>query len=205
VTLEQTLCVTTPAATFLLSMTSGNRHPILMLSRRAFQMLAPATLLELCLPTVAQALPSRELFTLGRNTNANVVKYAVRTGKNGHFDGADPIEAYWLMLAENGRREELTWTERQLAYGFSVSSSTRHGCVLRLAACSERELRVRLVDNAYRAELAIAKQPAVLQRVFVCAELHALLPCVRYVEIAGINASGKSVTERILPRRVGRF
>ncbi|MEI9947688.1 MAG: DUF4833 domain-containing protein [Pseudomonadota bacterium] len=176
-----------------------------MLSRRAFQMLAPASLLELCLPSLAQAALPRELFTLARNTNANVIKYAVRTAKDGRLNVADPIEAYWLMLAENGRREELTWAERQLAYGFSVSNSSHRGCILQLAACSERALRVRAVEGSFRAELAIAKQPAALQRIFVCAEQHALLPSVRYVEISGINASGKLVTERILPRRPSRF
>ncbi len=176
-----------------------------MLSRRAFQMLAPAMLSELCRPTVAHASPSRELFTLARNTNANVVKYAVRTSKDGLLDGADPIEAYWLMLAEHGQREELTWTERHLAYGFSASNSTQHACALRLTACPERELRVRAVAGTYRAETAIAKQPAVLQRIFVCAEQHAFFPSVRYVEISGTNASGKLVTERISPRRVSRF
>ena len=176
-----------------------------MLSRRAFQMLAPATLLDLCLPTLAQAASARELFTLVRNVNANVVKYAVRTSKDGQLDSAAPIEAYWLMLAENGRREELTWAERQFAYGFSVSNVSRLGCVLHLAACSERELRVRAVDGSYRAELAIAKQPASLQRIFVCAEQHALVPSVRYVDISGIAANGKPVSERILPRRVSRF
>lgn len=176
-----------------------------MLSRRAFQLLAPTTLLELCSPTLAQAGQSRELFTLTRNTNANVVKYAVRTAKDGRLDLADPIEAYWLMLAENGRREALTWTERQFAYGFSVSNPSRGGCGLHLAACSERELRVRAVAGSYRAELLIAKQPAWLQRIFVFAEQHALLPSVRYVEISGTNASGKTVRERISPRRVSRF
>jgi len=176
-----------------------------MLSRRAFQMLAPATLLELCLPAVAHALPSRELFTLARNTNANVVKYAIRTGKDGLLAVAEPIEAYWLMLAENGRREELTWTERQFAYGFSVSNSSARGCVLHLAACAERALRVCFVDGAYRAQLPIAKQPATLRRIFVCTEQHALLPGVRYVEISGTNAGGKTVTERISPRPMRRF
>ena len=201
----QTLRGTLAVRTFLLSMTPRSGHLTeLMLSRRAFQLLAPATLLEVCLPGVAQAALSRELFTLARNTNANVVKYAVRTAKDGRLDSADPIEAYWLMLAENGRREALTWTERQLAYGFSVSNQTRTGCVLHLAACSERELRVRAVEGTYRAELSIAKQPAWLQRIYVCAE-HTLLPSVRYVEISGTTASGKPVTERILPRRVSRF
>jgi len=176
-----------------------------MLSRRAFQMFAPATLLQLCLPSEAQATPSRELFTLARNVNANIVKYAVRTTKDGQLDANEPIEAYWLMLAENGRRESLTWTERQLAYGFSVSNRSRTGCVLHLAACAERALRVRAVEGTYRAELPIAKEPAWLQRIFVCAEQHAILPSVRYVEISGVSARGKSVSERIWPRRVSRF
>jgi len=176
-----------------------------MLSRRAFQMLAPATALELCLTTVprlAGALPSRELFTLARNTNANVLKYAVRTGKDGRLDGGNPIEAYWLMLAENGRREELTWTERRFAYGFSTSNSSDRGCVLRLTACPERELRVRAVEGGYRAEATIAKQATALKRIFVFAEPHALFPSVRYVEISGTNASGKLVSERLFPNRV---
>jgi hypothetical protein len=176
-----------------------------MLSRRAFQMLAPATALELCftsVPRVAGALPSRELFTLTRNTNANVVKYAVRTGSDGRLDGGRPIEAYWLMLAENGRREALTWAEQRFAYGFSTSNWTDHGCFLRLTACPERELRVRVVDGGYRAEVTIAKRPTALKRIFVFAEPHALFPSVRYVEISGIDEGGKLVSERLLPRRV---
>ena len=176
-----------------------------MLSRRAFQWLAPATVFELCLPSRVHAAVPRELFTLARSTNANVVKYAVRTVKDGHLDAAHPVEAYWLMLAEDGRREELTWTERQLAYGFSVSDSSPSGCVLHLAACAERELRVRAFDDGYRAELKIAKQPAALQRIFVQTEPHALLPSVRYVELSGTSPGGQRITERILPRRVGSF
>jgi len=170
-----------------------------MLSRRAFGMLGRAAVFELCRPVLAQALPSRELFTLARNTNANVLKYAVRTGKDGLLDAANPIEAYWLMLAENGRREALTWTERHLAYGFAASDASQRGCVLRLTACPERALHVRAIPGGYRAEAMIAKQPAVLQRIFVYAEQHALLPSVRYVEISGTIAGGKRVTERIVP------
>lgn len=179
-----------------------------MLSRRAFQMLAPAAALELCsmaVPRVSVAAPlARELFTLARNTNANILKYAVRTGKDGRLDGGAPIEAYWLMLAENGRREGLTWSERRFAYGFSIANATDHGCVLQLTACPERELLVRAVSGGYRAETMIAKQAAVLKRIFVFAEPHALFPSVRYVEIAGTNATGKLVSERLIPNRVSQ-
>jgi len=186
-------------------MRPGVRHLLVMLSRRALPLLFPGALLALCAPALAFAATSRELFTLSRSTNANVVKYVVRLGKEGLLDVANPVEAYWLMLAENGRREELTWGERQLAYGFSVSNVTPRGCSLRLTACPDRELNVRAADNQFRAELKIQRQPAYLQSIFVRTEEHSLLPSVRYVEISGLAVNGQRVAERIVPRRVSRF
>ena len=176
-----------------------------MISRRAFHLLVPGALLELCLPGSAQAAPAQELFTLARNKNANIVKYAARPSKDGRLAASNPIEAYWLMRAEDGRREELTWAERQLAYGFSVSQCTPEGCTLRLSACSDRAMQVRLANGRIQAQLQIARQPATLQRIFVQADEGALLPSVRYVELTGITANGKRVAERVEPRRVRRF
>ncbi|HEX3773196.1 MAG TPA: DUF4833 domain-containing protein [Polyangiaceae bacterium] len=170
-----------------------------MLSRRALSMVLAAAAVEVWAPREAAAFPSRELFTLGRSKNANVVKYAVRTGRGGRLHPSEPIEAYWLMLAEDGRREELTWTERQLAYGFSITAQSEDALTLRLTACPERELHVRASDGAYRAELAIAKQPAFLRRIFVRTEEGFLMPKVVYVEISGSTASGQRVSERIKP------
>lgn len=176
-----------------------------MLSRRALPLLVPGALLTLCSPELVFAGQNRELFTLSRSTNANVVKYVLRLDKEGLLDAAHPVEAYWLMLAENGRREELTWGERQLAYGFSVSNVTPRSCTLRLTACPDRELSVRAVDGQFRAQLLIQRQAAYLQSIFVRTEEHLLLPSVRYVEISGLGANGQRVAERIVPRRVSRF
>ncbi len=181
------------------------RHLTAMLTRRALPLLVPSVFFALSAPRSAHAATARELFTLSRSTNANVVKYAVRLDKAGLLDVHSPVEAYWLMLAENGRREELTWGERQLAYGFSVSNVTPRGCALRLSACPERELSVRYVEQRFRAQLKIQQRPAQLQSVFVRAEEHSLLPSVRYVEIAGVTADGQPIAERILPKRVSRF
>ena len=170
-----------------------------MLSRRDLHVLASGAALSLVAPRLF-ATSSRELFTLGRSKNANVVRYAVRTGADGRLDAACPVEAYWLMLAEDGRREELTWTERKLAYGFSISEQTSQGLLLRLSACSARELRVRSSDGAFRAELAIAGQRAFLQRIFVHTEEGLLLPRVRFVELFGVTARARHVSERIVPR-----
>jgi hypothetical protein len=173
---------------------------MVMLTRRALPMFLAAAAVEISAPRGLGALPSRELFTLGRSKNANVVKYAVRTGRDGRLDAANPVEAYWLMLAEDGRREELTWTERQLAYGFSTSDQTSDGLVLHLSACSERPLRVRVTSDGYRAELKIARQSAILRRIFVRTEGGLLIPHVRYVEISGLSADGHALSERIIPR-----
>ena len=171
-----------------------------MLTRRALPAVFAAAALQLVAPDELQALPSRELFTLARSKNANVVKYAVRIGRNARLDPANPVEAYWLMLAEDGRREELTWTERQLAYGFSVSALNGESFLLHLAAYSQRALRVRAANGSYRAELEIARQPAVLRRIFVQTDNGLLVPSVRYVEISGLTAVGRAVNERIVPR-----
>ena len=176
-----------------------------MVSRRAVTLSVPGALLSLCAPLAASAGASRELFTLGRSSNANVVKYAVRAGKDGRLLTSAPVEAYWLMLAENGRREELTWTERELAYGFSVSDVSAQGCTLHLAACADRALRVSAANGGYRVELAIAHSPAILHSVFVQLDSGALLPSVRHVEVSGVTATGMRICERILPRRVSRF
>lgn len=179
-----------------------------MISRRAFQLLVPATLLELSSSSLALAASAKELFTLARNKNANVVKYAVRTTKDGRLLADRPIEAFWQMLAENGRREELTWAERQLAYGFGVSDVVSDGCRLTLSACSQRVVHVTRVEGAFVARLAVAGKPATLQRIFVQADEGALLPSVRYVELSGLIANGQRVAERIeaqRSRRVSRF
>jgi hypothetical protein len=170
-----------------------------MLSRRAWHTLASGAALSLLAPG-SFAATSRELFTLARSKNANVVKYAVRVDADGRLNAASPIEAYWLMLAENGRREELTWPERKLAYGFSISEQTSHGLALCLGACSARELQVRSVGGAFRAELSIGGQRAFLQRIFVRTEEGLLLPSVRYVELSGLTPSARRVSERIVPR-----
>ncbi|HEY5375603.1 MAG TPA: DUF4833 domain-containing protein [Polyangiaceae bacterium] len=182
-----------------LSMSRLTWHPLFMLSRRDLHVLASGAALSLVAPRLF-ATSSRELFRLGRSKNANVVRYAVRTGADGRLDAACPVEAYWLMLAEDGRREELTWTERKLAYGFSVSEQTSQGLLLHLSACSARELRVRSSDGAFRAELAIAGQRAFLQRIFVQTEEGLLLPRVRFVELSGVTARARHVSERIVPR-----
>jgi len=74
-----------------------------------------------------------------------------------------------VMHAEDGHREDLSWFERQFAYGWSVVSRVEpYRMELRLTAVPQRAVVVR-VDAAggVRAELQIAGRSAALRRIFV--------------------------------------
>src|SRR5262245_17207851 len=84
------------------------------------------------------------LFVIARSTNANVVHYRVRLDRDGTVSQKEPIGAHWIMHAESGQREELTWLERQFAYGWRVLSPvTRAGFRFCLQACESRAIDVR--------------------------------------------------------------
>ncbi|HEY4157988.1 MAG TPA: DUF4833 domain-containing protein [Polyangiaceae bacterium] len=169
-----------------------------MHDRRSFagRLLAVATTLLLS-PAALWASPGRALFVIARSKNANLLKFEVRERADGRLDPARPLDVYWLMLAENGRREELTWTERKFAYGFVVTRVSEQGCRLTLTACARRSIQVERTSAGYRAQLSIHGKPATLRRIFVRSHDGGLLPRVEYVELSGVDESGALVSERI--------
>gem|GEM_PF-1544828 len=93
-------------------------------------------------PSEAEAASGRELFAIARSKNANIVRYVARVNRQGTLDVRRPIEAHWVMRAEDGRREELSWAERNLAYGFTASNVESDGCTLSLVAFESRQVRI---------------------------------------------------------------
>jgi hypothetical protein len=150
----------------------------------------------------AEPARSQPLFVIARSKNANVVHYDARTRSGGRLDPDEPIIAYWVMHAENARRESLTWLERRFAYGFE-SAFEPGGEVLRvrLRAFSRRELEVaRDGRGRFRAHVTIGGRPAVLERIFVCTDEGSVTPSVRYLDLGGSALSdGGPVGERIRP------
>ncbi len=170
-----------------------------MLSSRT---LLAALVLTFCGPAPAAARQPPTLFAIARSKNANVVHYDVRLDRAGHLQKGEPVFAYWVLHAEDGRREELTWLERELAYGWSIVSEPHPaGVTLRLTAFPNRSLRIRTDSTGtHRAIVAIAGRDAVLFRIFVQVDGGGLLPRVRYVELSGTDCrTQKVVKERLAP------
>jgi hypothetical protein len=111
-------------------------------------------------PTLAfLATPRQEravdLFVIERSKNRNVVRYDLVLDKSGFYDTRRPLDVYWLMLAEDGRREELSILERR-AYGFEL-----------LPNAKPNELGVRLARTPISdlARLPISRSPCEIKLV----------------------------------------
>ena len=171
-----------------------------VLARR--QVLLGALALTTELEARAESASALPLFVIARSKNANVVHYDARIRAGGRLDPDEPMVAYWVMQAENGRRESLTWLERRLAYGFESSFDARGETLrVRLRAFSRRELQVRRdASGGYRAEMRIGDRPAVLERIFVCTDESSVTPSVRYLDLTGRAVADRArVAERIRP------
>ena len=141
------------------------------------------------------------LFCIERSQNANVVCYDARLRRDRTLDRDDPIDAYWIMRAENGRREKLSWLERKLAYGFTIlGRPSDSGFRFRLDALPQRLIEVRRADRGFLAVTPIGGRPARLGRVYVQLEPGGGKPKVRYVEVYGDDLeTGSRRVERVTP------
>ncbi len=94
----------------------------------------------------ATGLPNdsyQPLFVIERSTNANVIHYDAKLGKDGVLDAKEPVVAYWIMLAGDGGREELTMLERSRAYGFTISRDKSGGSWwMTLVSQKRREIHI---------------------------------------------------------------
>jgi len=142
-----------------------------------------------------------ELFRLERSTNANVVLYEVNAAPAGALDPAEPLRPVWLMLAEDGRREELTGLERSFAYGVELRRATADVAVVALKAEPRRAVSIRSHHGCFVAMVAIDGREALLRTIFV--EVGGgLFPAVRSVELVGSDPeTGEELRETLAVRR----
>jgi hypothetical protein len=141
-----------------------------------------------------------ELFRVTRNTNANVVSYEARLASPGVLDERNPVHPVWLMLAEDGRREELNPFEAAMAYGVDVrGGSYAEAVAVAIRARPELDIRILLEKGCPVARTQIAGREATLRLVSVEAS-GGLLPEVVWVDMIGHDrVTGADVRERMIP------
>ncbi|OGR40709.1 MAG: hypothetical protein A2X28_07950 [Elusimicrobia bacterium GWA2_56_46] len=147
----------------------------------------------------AAHLNTQPLFLIERNKNANVVHYEAVFTDAGELDPAGPVIAYWVLLAEDGRRKKLNWLEKKKAYGIKIKPAP-NGYILTLASASWLPLLVKKDGDAAHAEVKIKDRPVILEKMFIQAREKLLGPKVEYIEVFGKDLeTGAPCREKIFP------
>ncbi|MDR3196144.1 MAG: DUF4833 domain-containing protein [Endomicrobium sp.] len=143
---------------------------------------------------------NKNLFKIERNKNANVVMYDVILDSNNDIDKKNPVDAYWILYAKQGQREEITAFEKK-AYGYTATENGNNSYNLVLKAVKDRSMKIVVVNGEPKAEILINDKKAYLSSVYVAAS-DSLIPKVSYLILTGtdINTS-KKVTEKILTKK----
>jgi hypothetical protein len=130
----------------------------------------------------------QNLFIIERSTNANVVHYDAKIGKDGAFDPKEPVVVYWVMAAEDGRRQSLSALEKMFAYGFTIrGDSSGQSFWMTLVSQKRREIHIYQEGGKVRAVILIGGQAAYLSKIYVQARESSLLRTVDYVELFGYD------------------
>jgi hypothetical protein len=144
---------------------------------------------------------SQPLFVIEKSTNANVVHYDARIMPDGELDPRQPVEAYWVMAAEDGRKENLSSVEKQRAFGFTLErDQAANAYRMHLIAQRRRDIYVHRQGSIARAETVIAGHCAYLTKIYVSAHKVLMLPIVEFIELFGTDiATGENVYEKVRP------
>jgi hypothetical protein len=166
-------------------------------SRRAV-VAGGATLL---LPKAAAGAPVYvPLFHIERNKNANIVQYDAVLASEDKLDPRGPVVGYWVLLAEDGRRDGLTALDRR-AYGFKTAPEQSGSWLRYLSAAPDRSIRVLRWQSRWLAQILLRGRSAILQKIYVMADESGVIPRVRWIDLFGTDmVTGQPLTERVSPR-----
>jgi hypothetical protein len=138
------------------------------------------------------------LFTIEKSSNANRVQYDARVMADGHIDPKQPVVAYWIMAAENGRRQELNILERAKAYGFTLHRDGPDSYRLWVVSHREKEIHVFLDGATVRAEAVIGGRLALVEKIFIQMHKSFMLSLPDFGEMFGFDReTGEKRVEKV--------
>lgn len=147
---------------------------------------------------VSGADRSVPLFTIEKSSNANRVQYDARLKPDGHIDPKQPIVAYWVMAAEDGRRQELNILERVKAYGFTLRQDGLDSYRLRVVSHPNKEIHVFRDGGTVKAEAVIGGKVALVEKIYIQMRRSFLLSLPDFGEMFGFDReTGEKRTEMV--------
>jgi hypothetical protein len=141
------------------------------------------------------------LFKIERNTNANIIQYDAQIGPDGKLDQKQPVVAYWIRLARQGQKEELSKIQSKFAYGFKADIDRDSNTVtLKMAANIGRLITVVPVEKTYQATTMIDGESSRLEKIFIHATGKGMSTTVDYIQLHGTSIeTGDKTFEQFVP------
>ncbi len=142
---------------------------------------------------------NQRLFVIERNMNKNTVCYDANILKNGTLDVENPIDAYWMDYATDGKRSEINYIQRRMAYGFSFEKTALGNIYVTLKAFNKRKILVSIDSKGNsHALIKINGVDANLTKIFVTAKPK-MYTTVQFLELYGNDIkTGKALYEKII-------
>jgi hypothetical protein len=141
------------------------------------------------------------LFFVQKSPDANTVVYELNLNEDGTLCSQDPVKVSWIMYAEDGKREELTSTERKHVYGIQSQNLGNDEYEIHLMAYTKLPLFLRRsqTDNKYKIYIKDEGQPYLLKRMFIKLDRCSFwYPKVQYIDLVAVDtANGREILRRI--------
>ncbi len=145
----------------------------------------------------------QSLFIIERSTNANVIHYDAKVATDGAIDSREPVIAYWVMLGEDGRREEFNALEKNLAYGFTIRHDKASNAYwMTLVSQKERPIHIFQQEGKVFAVTRIGGRDAYLRKIYVKTRKSGLFRTADYFELFGQDLVTKQdCQEKVVPKK----
>ena len=159
---------------------------------------------SICEPSYPVPNDEGMVFYLQRTGNSNTVVYAANQLPDGSINPDNPVEVFWRYLSGSGRKADLRFMERQVAFGVRIAPlAGQPGRYLAsLNAAPHIQVRVEPAgDGAVRAVMPIAGEEAQLVCIYVeWEEQLGFIPNVLYIDFHGYTLDGRRhVVDRMTP------
>jgi len=138
------------------------------------------------------------LFTIEKSSNANRVQYEAHLKPDGHIDPQQPVVAYWVMAAEDGRRQELSFLEKAKAYGFTLRRDGVDSYRLWVVSHRDKEIHVFRDGGTVKAEAVIGGKVALVEKIYIQMRRSFLLSLPDFGEMFGFDReTGEKRMEKV--------
>jgi hypothetical protein len=142
---------------------------------------------------------NNQLFFIQRDPNINTLIYELNQ-KNGVLNEDEPVHVFWIRYAEKGQHDDLTYIQRNFAYGVKTKMISKENYEIRFVSYKKKTMYLKkLADNKFYVFTDINKKQAILKQVFIRVNGGSFwVPNIEYIELKGIDpSSGIEVIERM--------